>query len=242
MGIDVDKGKTEIMFTAENDIINSLRLLAEKTPVNVNPWPPVAIVNFACCSFTNDFSYLLARVDNVKGLNGLLFEIQNNCLENGYEKNIKCSFGTSGFDFRITFQNKVGGFVIGYNPRKYWQFFFGSLNSIGVKAMLENFENLDNDLQKHLIGVCKTCNGCLGCTKGGRNKFFAVKMNYPAARLRGIGTLHSSLFKKCHLLDKQLSVFFFFPLVLYVLSYRFFIPMLSYCANIIPISPEFATP
>jgi hypothetical protein len=44
--------------------------------------------------------------------------------------------------------------------------------------MLEDFENLDKDLQKHLIGVCKTCNGCLGCTKGGRNRIFAVKVEH----------------------------------------------------------------
>lgn len=178
IGIDIEKGKVEIMFTAEYDIIQSLRLLAERIPVNINPWTPYAIINFACCSFTGDFSYLLTRVDNVAGLNGLLLEIQSKCLENGYEQNIKCCFGASGFDFSITFCNRVGGFVIGYNPRKYWQFYFGSLNSIGVKAMLEDFENLDNDLQKYFINVCKTCNGCLGCTKGGKNKIFAVKVKY----------------------------------------------------------------
>jgi hypothetical protein len=178
IGINIEKGRSEIIVTAENDIIKSLRLLAERIPVNINPWTPYAIINFACCSFTGDFNFLLTRVDNVAGLNGLLLEIQDKCLENGYEQDIKCSFGASGFDFSITFRNRVGGFVIGYNPRKYWQFFFGSLNSIGVKAMLEDFENLDNDLQKHFVGLCKTCNGCLGCTKSGRNKIFAVKVKY----------------------------------------------------------------
>lgn len=91
--------------------------------------------------------------------------------------NLSAIFFT-GFDFKITFKNKVGGFVFGYNPRKYWQFFFGSLNSIGVKAMLEDFENLDNDLQKQLIGVYKTCNSCLHCAKGGRNKIFSVKIKH----------------------------------------------------------------
>lgn len=178
VGIDIEKGKTEVIFIAENDMIQSLRLLAEKVPVNINPWTPYALMNFACCSFTGDFSYLLARVDNVAGLNGLLLEIQNSCLENGYEKSIKCSFGAAGFDFGITLRNRVGGFVFGYNPRKYWKFFFGSMNSIGVKAMLVDFENLDKDLQKHLVSVCKTCNGCLVCTKGGRNNIFAVNVKH----------------------------------------------------------------
>jgi hypothetical protein len=178
IGIDIEKGGTEIIVIAENDIIQSFRLLAEKIPVNINPWTPYALINFACCSFTGNFNFLLTRVDNVAGLNGLLLEIQNNCLENGYEKNIKCTFGATGFDFNITLRNRVGGFVFGYNPRKYWKFFFGSMNSIGVKAMLEDFENLDKELQKHLISVCKTCNGCLGCAKGGRNKIFAVKVKH----------------------------------------------------------------
>ena len=178
IGIDIEKARTEIIVTAENNIIQSLRLLAEKTPVNVNPWTPYALMNFACCSFTGDFNFLLTRLDDVAGLKGLLQKIQNHCLENGYEKNIKCSFGAAGFDFSITLHNRVGGFVFGYNPRKYWKYFFGSMNSIGVKAMLEDFENLDRDLQRHLISVCKTCNGCLGCTKGGRNNIFAVQVKH----------------------------------------------------------------
>jgi hypothetical protein len=178
IGIDIEKGKTETIATAENDILQSLRLLAEKVPVNVNPWTPYALINFACCSFTGDFNFLLTRVDHVAGLNGLLLEIQDKCLERGYEKSIKCSFGASGFGFSITFQNKVGGFIIEYNPYKCWKFSFGSMNSIGVKAMLEDFENLDNDLRKFFITVCKTCNSCLFCAKGGRNKIFAVKVKH----------------------------------------------------------------
>lgn len=178
IGISIEKGRAETTVIAENDILRSLKLLAEKTPVNINPWTPYALMNFACCSFTGDFSFLLKRVDDVAGLNGLLLKIQSECLKNGYEKNIKCSFGASGFDFSITFRNQVGGFIFGYNPRKSWKFFFGTLNGIGVKAMLGDFENLDQDLQKHLMCVCKTCNGCLGCTKGGRNSLFATKVQY----------------------------------------------------------------
>ncbi len=178
IGIDIEKGRTEIIIIAEKAIIQSLRLLAEKVPVDINPWIPYALMNFACCSFTGNFDFLLTRVDNAAGLNGLLLDIQNKCLKNGYDKNIKCTFGAAGFDFRITFHNSVGGFVFGYNPRKYWKFFFGSMNSIGVKAMLRDFENLDQDLQKHLISVCKTCNGCLACAKGGRNKIFAVHVKH----------------------------------------------------------------
>jgi len=44
--------------------------------------------------------------------------------------------------------------------------------------MLEDFENLDRDLQAHFIGICKTCNHCLVCTKGGKNKAFTVNVKY----------------------------------------------------------------
>ncbi len=178
IGITIEITRAEVSVIAEKDIISGFNLLAERIPVNMNPWTPYSIINFACCSFTGDFHYLLKRVDKTTQLNGLLHEIQQNCLDNGYEQSIKCSFGASGIDFGITFRNKVGGFIIGYYPRKYWQFYFGSLNGIGVKAMLEAFEDLDNDLQKYLILICKPCNECLACTKGGRNMVFAVKVKH----------------------------------------------------------------
>ncbi|MCL1855909.1 MAG: hypothetical protein FWF86_09265 [Clostridia bacterium] len=186
IGIEVTKDKTDVFITADNELLQSLKLLAENTPVNVNPCTSYALINFACCSFAGDYSFpfagdfnfLLARVDHVAGLNSLLFEIQNRCLENGYEKIMYCSFGASGFDFSIRFQNKVGGFLIGYNPRKYQPFYFGTINGIGEKAMLEDFDNLDEDLQAHFINICRTCSGCLGCTKGGKNKIFATNVTY----------------------------------------------------------------
>jgi hypothetical protein len=178
VGISLETGKTETTLTAEPEILVSLKLLAERTPVNTNPWTPYALINFVCCSFTGDFSYLITRVDQVKGLNGLLPELQSICLDKGYTQDILCSFSPSGFEFRITFRKRVGGFIVGYNPRKYGQFYFGSLNSIGIKAMLEDYKNLDQDLLKHLISASKTCDGCLTCTKGGRNKVYAVQVAY----------------------------------------------------------------
>lgn len=179
-GINIEKSKTQLTFLAERDVLQSLKLLAEKVPVNVNRWTPYALINFVCCSFTGNFDFLLKRIDYVTGLNGLLFEIETGCANKGYVKRFQCNFGQSVLDFSIYFENKVGGFVFGYNPRKYWQFYFGSMNSIGIKAMLEDFESLDNDVQKYLIRTCKTCSGCLGCTKGGKtaSKIFAVKVSY----------------------------------------------------------------
>ena len=178
VGIGVEKTKTECVFTADDDIIQGFVFLARCIPVKLNPWTPYALMNFTCCSFTGDFDYLLAKVDAAAGLNGLLFEIESRCIAEKYKKGIKCAFGTSGFDFAITYRNAIGGFVVGYNPRKRWQFYFGSLNSIGVKAMLEDFGELGSGLQRHFINTCKTCNGCLGCTKGGKNKVFATCVEF----------------------------------------------------------------
>lgn len=178
IGMDIDKGKSTTKISADSDILHSLKLLAEKVPVNINKWTPYVLANFSCCSFINDFNYLVAITDAENNLNGHLLQFQERCLAEGYEQVIKCTLGASGFDFNITFQNKVGGFLIVFNPRKHWPFSFGTLNEIGEKAMLEDFESLDKELQKHFISICKTCNGCQGCTKGGKNKIFAVHVHF----------------------------------------------------------------
>jgi hypothetical protein len=178
IGVNIEKTKTEIVVTAESAILNSLKLLAEKTPTNINKWTPFSLANFACCSFSGSFDYLLDRVNNVVGMDSLLFDLDKRCIEKGYEKSIKCNITASYIDFSITYKNKIGGFHMGYNSRKYTPFSFGTLNGIGEKSMIENFHVLDIDLQKHFIDICKTCNNCLICTKAGKNKIFAININF----------------------------------------------------------------
>ena len=178
INIDVIKEKIEVKLAAETEILQDLILLAKKTPVNPNPWTPYALANFACCLFTDNFDYLIERTDQVNHLNGLLIELQKSCLEKGYDQLVKSRMGATNFDFSISFKNGIGGFHIGYNPRRYEQFSYGTINGIGEKAMLEDFENLDHDLQKHFISICKTCNNCGVCEKGGKNKKFTVSVGY----------------------------------------------------------------
>ncbi|MDL2287127.1 hypothetical protein LJB90_01005 [Eubacteriales bacterium OttesenSCG-928-G02] len=178
VGIDIDKGKSSIDILAENDILGALVLLAGKVPVNINKWTPFVLMNFACCLFVDDYDYLVAKTDAINNLDGLLVELQQRCLLNGYEQSIRRAMGASGFDFNIAFKNKIGGFLVNFSPRKNWPFAFGTINGIGQKAMIEDFDNLDKDLQKHFISICKICNGCLGCVKGGKNKIFTVNVNY----------------------------------------------------------------
>jgi len=112
------------------------------------------------------------------GLNGLLIELKNRCLKRGYTHEINLSLGSTDLVFNVYFKNEIGGFHIGYNLRKYWQFSFGTINGIGEKAMLEDFDNLDDGMKRHFINICKPCSGCLICTKGGKNKIFTVPVNY----------------------------------------------------------------
>jgi len=174
VGIEAIKNKTEVSITSSDDgLLQSLKILAEKVPVNINQWTPYALANFACCAYKNDFNYLLERADTVNNLNGLLLDMQENALAKGYKQSIRCNMGATGFDFNISLKNTIGGFLIGYNPRKYKPFYFGTENGIGEKTMIEDFNNLDKELQEHFIKVCKICNSCLICTKGGKNKIFA---------------------------------------------------------------------
>ena len=52
--------------------------------------------------------------------------------------------------------------------------FVGTANGISEKAMLDDFDYLDGDLKEHLLKTCKPCNGCLTCTKNGKNKIYTT--------------------------------------------------------------------
>ncbi len=179
VGLDVIKSKTGISISSvigDDTLLHSLKLLAMQVPVDINKWTPFLLANFACCSFSNDFHYLLQRTDSLNNLSGLLSELENRCLENGYTAYFECGFTATGIGYNISFKNSIGGYLIGYNSRKYQQFSFGTIDGIGEKAMLGDFENLDEDLKGHFVSICKACNHCLGCTKGGNNKIFTINV------------------------------------------------------------------
>jgi len=159
-------------------VLQSLKLLAEKVPVNVNKWTPFVLSNFACCLFTGDFSYLLQRTDSENNLDELLSVLQKQAIDKGYTQSIECKMTATSIDFTIAFKNGVGGFLIGYNPRKYKPFYFGTMNGIGEKAMLGDFDKLDEDLKEHFINICRPCSSCRGCVKGGKNEMFTTKVSY----------------------------------------------------------------
>jgi len=97
VGIHVGKSKSDVEITADNGdgdgdgLLKSLRLLAAKVPTNVNKWMPYLLANFACCSFTGDFGYLLPRTDSVCNLGGMLPGLHKRCLAAGYAPSVDCS-------------------------------------------------------------------------------------------------------------------------------------------------------
>ncbi len=201
VSIEAVKDKNEVSIHADKKILAALKLLAVRVPTNINKWTPYELADFVRCSFTGNNDYLLARIDNVNRLNGLLMELKNKCLEKGYIQEINIHFTATDLSFTIYFKNEVGGFQIGYSSRKYWLFSFGTMNGIGEKAMLEDFDNLDDDMKQHFISICRPCSGCLVCTKSGKNKIFTVHVNHagkdyklcPSFPCHGWETLDSGL-------------------------------------------------
>ena len=167
-----------VSIIADDGILQSLKLLAEKVPVNINKWTPFVLAHFACCSFTGDFSYLLERTDSENNLGGLLFILQKEAIVKGYKQSVSCDMTATYIGITISFNNGVGGFQIGYNPRKYRPFYFGTANGIEEKSMLEDYENLDPKLKEHFVNICRPCNGCLGCTKSGKTKAFNTAVSF----------------------------------------------------------------
>ena len=178
IGIEISSDKSGVSICTNEGVLQSLKLLAEKVPVNINKWTPFVLSNFACCSFMDDFSYLIQRTDSDNNLDGLLFTLQNEAIDKGYKQSIKCDMTATYIGFTISFKNGIGGFQIGYNPRKYKPFQFGTANGIGEKAMLEDFDNLDEDLKEHFINICRPCSSCRNCVKGGKNEMFTTRVSY----------------------------------------------------------------
>ena len=74
------------------------------------------------------------------------------------------------------YAKEVGGLSIEYNTL--WPTVrFLNMTSIGIKAILEHADELDEHLKQLLVRFCKHCNDCMGCTKGGKNKQFDITIN-----------------------------------------------------------------
>ncbi len=183
------RSKSGVSLRAEEDLLISLQALAKAAEENAFKadggdkfrLPCRTLFDFARCSFDGEWSYLIRRVDEAYGYDGLLTELEAECLARGYRPYLFTDFGQTGFGFGLELLRGPGGFRIGYNPRKYWQFCFATKNGIGEKKMLENFASLSPAMQKHFISSCRPCTGCMSCTKGGKAKMFTIHATYEGA-------------------------------------------------------------
>ncbi len=187
IGIEVsaDQEKITFYYKDKQNLFGALKLLGSKNQrvfdkykTNLNSNIYHNLFSFAACCFDGNLDYLLKRMDEMVHLNGLLLELKNDCVHKRYTFDNRVQLSPTGFDMNIVMNNRVGGFSILYNPRKEQKVGFGTINGIGEKAMLDDFEHLDDDMKEHFINICKPCNGCLTCTKGGKNKIFTVSIIY----------------------------------------------------------------
>lgn len=189
VGIDVTVSKEGVTLSHMNgnDVFAAFKLLGNRCSRTLfeipEAWRDSASLQsnlffFAACCYKCEALYILNRIDELYGMNGLLLRLKASCEEEGYTFAIRTVIAQNEIGMSIDMKYGIGGFQIVYNARKTQKVGFGTLNGIGEKAMLEDFNNLDHDMQDHFISICRSCNGCLGCTKGGKNKLFTVKVVY----------------------------------------------------------------
>lgn len=184
-GFTAKKDKTgATLFHSDGDVLPAMQQLAraceERSAAYELAWTARAhsMFDFMRCSYGGEWEYLLDRIDFEQSTGGQLRALWERCRAQGYSGALStdcCPSSSSGFSIELS--RGVGGFLITYNPRKTRKFGFGTRNGIGEKKMLENFDALDADLQRHFIDICRPCNGCMGCTRGGRARPFTVKVN-----------------------------------------------------------------
>jgi hypothetical protein len=181
VGLVVAKDKTQVSISGDNGVLRAMKLLSEIVTTNVNKWTPFQLGEFARCCFDRsdgNTDYVLARLDEVAGTNGLIMKLRERCLAEGYSEELKTEFTATSLGIGTQYHNGVGGFNIGYSTRKRCGVLYGTLNGIGQKAMLEDFDNLSDRMKQHHIEICKKCDNCLVCTKGGKNKIFTIHVEY----------------------------------------------------------------
>ncbi len=171
LGITCTAIKNDITLQFQSaELLNALHLLSQTDD----------LFAFACCSFNGSYDHLLQRIDDLYDYNGFLLETAQTYLRKGFAQSISIYFGKTGLglDIKFTIGSKDTGFKIVFNGRKKDLFRFGTMSGVGEKAMLEDFASLDPLLQKHFIKICRPCNSCLACTKGGKSKQFTANANY----------------------------------------------------------------
>ena len=174
--------KEQIIFTADNNLLKAWQLLAKST-LHTNIYDRSRGVNsvsfgllkFASALYNDDFSYYQSNVELLHNLPiGYFTNYIDELKNNGFYDN---TFGNL-FEVEFKIRGKISGFAIRFNAIRDEQFYFMAENCQGVKAMLADFDILPQPIQDYLVFSCGKCNGCMGCTKGGKSKVFTMNVNH----------------------------------------------------------------
>lgn len=175
-GIVYNKSKESISF--ESVSVIAWKLLSETVTSfddNMTRAFDVKLFKFACCVFSNDLSYWIRKVEKLNDLeSGFFKKYEKILLDKGYEKQMDIEFNHNSLIISHQYVSKVSGFSVSYHFHRVEQFYFSVLNSIGAKAILEDFHKMKDNIKVYLMMSCRRCNGCNRCTKGGKYKRMAV--------------------------------------------------------------------
>ena len=132
--------------------------------------------HFAFALFDDNMSWWLRRVENAAGLPPSFFDFyEKSYLKKGYVKSIDLSGGR----IRYELKGKISGFKFQYEPMTRSDAVeFSTLNGIGFKAMLADFDLLDESVKELAFKTAARCNYCGGCTKGADIDTFTVNVSY----------------------------------------------------------------
>ncbi len=183
LGFVIEKSKTQIVFAYPNNpaILNAWKLLAEVSNDfgKTTPWESGTLFNFVACIYDGDYMYWIDRSNDLLGaVPGFFRSVFQNYKDQGYSLMIYGSFSTNEFNMVCTTKKEVSGASFSYITREKDVYVYQPSNFIGLKAILEQYDTLTEEMKKYLIDTCKPCNGCLFCTKGKNNNVHAQVVNY----------------------------------------------------------------
>lgn len=178
VNIDVKITDLSVMLISDQypGIFNAMRFLAAINAPD-GQITGKTLFAFAMCIFDKNTNYLIDMVEREMDVeSGFFNPYFQQMTGTGYSFEHDFGWGPEGPYFTYKFSNGVSGFDIQFDMRKIHQIYFQLGSQIGVKAICEDFENQPEHIKDYLLDRLMDCNDCLGCTKGGKNAKFAVKV------------------------------------------------------------------
>ena len=155
-----------VQFPKQPEVLAVLQLLASKCSEK----PRYQETMFMLWLHHNDYIHFLKKIATLIGLDESFCEyIDQKYRSYGYIP----TYSVNEYTANCTYSKGVGGLEIAFSTL--WPTVrFVNETCIGIKAMLEHADELEESIREQLVRSCKPCNGCMTCTKSGKNKQFAV--------------------------------------------------------------------